>query len=373
MNNGKNGSTAGRAPAKPRKRAEKQQQHQPGLQPQPANAVRLRKQVHLITGATSGIGVLLTRRLIARGDMVRVLLEHNPNASDEWKRVPPGAIPYVADITLVHQDDRKVLEDACRGVDTVFHFASLVDYQSATFDDFVNVNVIGTENVLNACIEANAGGAPFRFFYMSSTRVYGTKRPGEILTENSELKPTDSYGETKLMGEQVVKSFAEAHTRVRYTIFRAATLYGPHYDRSSFRLFKMVKEQRMRYIGDGSNHQIMVHVEDVADAFIAALDNPVSVNRIYNITDGKSYTLKEVVDRIAGLLGVPKPVGSVNPALAKIAVKLGGIGQMEADHLMSDRVVSIDKIRSQLGFSPKRNIDTEAESTLEEFNRYYRK
>lgn len=341
--------------------------------PAAAAVATRKKSVHLITGATSGIGVLVAKRLLARGDIVRVLLQHSPSASDEWKRIPVGAIPYVADITLNRQEDKKVLEDACRGVDSIFHFAGMVDYQNETFDDFVNVNVIGTENVLTACIDANPGESPFRFFYMSSTRVYGIKRPGETLTEESEPKPVESYGETKLMGEQVVKSFAEAHRRVQYTIFRTATMYGPYYERSSFKLFKMIKEQRMRYIGDGSNHQIMVHVDDVVDAFMAALDNPIAVDRTYNLTDGQDYTLREVVDKIAELLGVPKPVKSVNPALAKIAVSLSGMGRMEADHLMGDRIVSIGKLKGELGFVPKRNIDTERKETLKEFTRYYRK
>ena len=331
-----------------------------------------KRRVHLITGATSGIGIWLAKRLLERGDEVRVLLRSHPSTSESWKGVPSGVIPYVADITLKHHEDQKVLQDACKGIDSVFHLASMTDYEKASFDDFVNINVVGTENVLKACIDTNPEDRPIRVLYISSTRVYGTKRPGEILTEESATKPVDSYGETKLMAEQVVKSFADAHTCIGYTIFRTSTIYGPHYEKAAFRLLKMVKEQKMRYIGGGANHLVFVHVDDVVDAFLAALDNPQAVDKTYNLSDGNAYTLRQVIDTAADSLKVPKPTKSVSPALARLAAKMSNMSAMDMDFLMSDRVVSIGKLKKELNFTPRHSLESEAPTTLKEFTKYYK-
>ena len=107
--------------------------------------------------------------------------------------------------------------------------------------------------------------------YSSSTAVYGYNRAGETLTEESKTAPVTPYGESKLMGEHVIKAFASANKRVRYTIFRIGIIYGEGYDMGFNRVFRMLREGRMKVIGDGSNHLCMINVSDAADAMITVL------------------------------------------------------------------------------------------------------
>ena len=154
------------------------------------------------------------------------------------------------------------------GVDQIFHFASANRPLASKFSKFVEINVIGTENLLRAFIEANPGDAEVHILYSSSTAVYGYNRTGETITEESKTAPVTPYGESKLMGEHVIKAFASANKRVKYTIFRIGIMYGAGYDAAFNKVFKMLSEGRMKIIGDGSNHLCMINVEDAADAMV---------------------------------------------------------------------------------------------------------
>ena len=130
-----------------------------------------------------------------------------------------------------------MLKEACAGVNCIFHFASANRPTTRKFSKYVEINVIGTENLLRAFIEANPGEAEVHVVYASSTAVYGYNRPGETLSEDSRTAPVTPYGESKLMGEHVIKAFASANKRVKYTIFRIGIIYGDGYDNAFNKVF----------------------------------------------------------------------------------------------------------------------------------------
>ena len=334
-------------------------------------AAKPRRTVDLVTGPSSGIGARLIHKLLERGDEVRVVVHEEPGG-DNWKLIPRGVIPYNADITLKHSNDRKNLEDACRGVNNLFHIAGITDEKgNPPYEQFININVVGTENVLDAFVGTN-GGAQLRFVYMGSTAVYGQNRPHEILTEESATKPVDPYGETKLMAEHVIKSFAEVHDYLRYTIFRVSKMYGPRYEAVFHKVFRYLKEGKLVYIGKGDNHLNLVHVDDVVNAMLLAAEMPMAINKTYNLTDGENYTLKQLFDKAANFMNIPPPTKSVHPMIAKLGAKRLNISKGELDFMTSDRVISIDKIKADLNFTPKRKVDVEGYAMVKEFLEGYK-
>jgi nucleoside-diphosphate-sugar epimerase len=354
------------AQAQPKAKAEKRKQA----------AEQKKRRVALITGATSNLGRRLAERLLSEGWEVRVGIRRQPSEFDFWKKVPAGTIPYVADLTLKKPEDEGLIEQACRGVDVVFHLASITYEHQRSLDDFIELNVIGTENFLNACRKAN-GTNPIHFIFASSIRVYGKKRPGEVLSEDSELRPVGSYGRSKLMAEQVIRAFAEAQEpkNFSFTVFRMTQMYGPGYEEPYFfRVFRKIKEQKMVYIGNGENHLALVHVDDVVDLFVSAANNPVTFNHTYNLTDGSTYTVRELFTKAANAMGVPPPAKTVNPVIASVATKVAKANTDEIDFLTSDRTVSISRIKKELGYQPKRSVDKEGIEMIYDFlKRYGRK
>ncbi len=340
-----------------------------GKNPRKVNAQK-RKMVDVVTGPTSGIGVKLIRKLLAMGDEVRVIVLEDPYKSELWKRLPGGVIPYVADITLKKPDDGHHMKEACSGADRIFHFAAITDLQRASTEEYIQVNVIGTENVLKAFVDGNPQNKPVHFFYMSSISVYGS-RPGEVLAEDSETKPGSTYGETKLMAELVVKSFAAAHPNISYTIYRVANMYGPYYDGPFNRIFRFIKQGKLRYIGNADNRITLVHVDDAVDAILLSIDNRAAKNDVFNVSDGEVYTQRQLFTKAAEFLKVSPPRKHIHPAIAMLGAPILKLGRAELAYIISDRVISIAKIKKTLDFKPKRSIDTEGQEMVNEFLRHY--
>ncbi len=330
-----------------------------------------RKMIDVITGPTSGIGTRLIRKLLDMGDEVRIIVLEDLSSS-HWKSLPGGVIPYRADIRLKNPDDERNLRAACAGADRIFHLAALTDLTRSSSEDYIQINVLGTENVLKAFVDSNPQDKRVQFIYLSTTAVYGNKRPGEILTEDSETRPSRLYGETKFMAEQVVKSFALAHPSIRYTIFRASTMYGPGYTASFDKIFRYLLENRLRYIGSGNNHITLTHIDDVVDGMLACVGRENAYDKIYNLTDGEDYTLKQLFDKAAKFLDVPPPEKHMHPALALLGAKVLNINMAELNFLLSDRVVSIAKICRELDFRPKRSIDVEGKAQALDFLEKYK-
>ncbi len=331
-----------------------------------------KRRIDVVTGATSGVGLRLIKRLLEDGDEVRAIVLHGTDGG--VSRLPSGVIPYVADIRLSGPDDEKHIKEACTGADCVFHLAGMTDLRAhrARDEEYIKVNVIGTENVLKGYVDANPQDKPMRFIFLSSVSVYGSRRPGETITEDSETRPTGAYGESKLMGELVVKSFGDAHRNIKYTVLRASNMYGPFYETPFNKIFKYIKEQKIRLIGSGNNHLSLVHVDDVVDALIAAADSPMADNQVFNISDGDDHTQKDLYTKAAEFLGVPPIHKHVHPVLAAIRASLFSINSAELKFLMSDRIISIAKIKRDLGISPKRSIDNNGRELVDEFLKKYR-
>lgn len=328
--------------------------------------------ISLVTGATSPIGALIVRRLLDQGDEVRIIVRNRPDSGPERLKLLAGVKPYVADMGRSDNETFEMMERACKGVTRIFHMASVPQTGRMTVDMYRNVNVVGTELLLRAHISANKGtGIKMRMVYSSSTSVYGYDRKGETLTEDSRTMPKNPYGESKFMTEEVIKAFAAVNSSITYTILRIAVMYGKGYSYGFNRMFRLIKEGRMRIIGGGGNHLSMVSEYDVADAAILASLSPKAANKVYNVGDGNAYTQKELIQKAAKLLGAGMPMKGVSPLLAKIAAKAKGVDRSQMQFLLSDRIMSIDRIKKDLGFVPKRSIDTEGAAMVEEFMNSY--
>ncbi len=322
------------------------------------------KKVILVTGATSGIGRVLIEGLLRAGHEVRVTLREHPSKSPEWKMLPPGVKPYKVDIRLEDEKDRKELELACVGVDHLFHIAGLAYNEGHSYSNLISTNVIATENVISAYVRANRG-RKLHFVYASSVTVYGYRRSAETLTEESELKPSSKYSESKVMGEQVVRAFANVNKGLRYTIMRFGTFYGGAYKRHFFKIFKLIRDGKMMYTGKGTNSLTLINVEDAAHAMVLSMDDTRSDT--YNVVENPPHTLKELAELTASTLKVGVPRTRVPYTVGQITRKIINVSSDEFKFITSNRVVSTDRIRKNLGFRCKHNIKADGAAMIKEF------
>jgi len=208
--------------------------------------------------------------------------------------------------------------------------------------------------------------------YSSSTAVYGYQRGGEVITEESKPLPANHYGESKLMGEQVIKAFAAANDRIKYTILRIAVIYGPGYSSPFDRVFDMLMQGKMRTIGSGDNRLSLVHLDDVVDAIMDCSESKKSQNKLYNLSDGERYTQKGLLAKAAKMLGTEYPKAGTDNVFTKLLAVGGSFNKSQMQFLTSDRIICTAKIRGELGIVPKRSIDVEGKAMADEFMKQHR-
>jgi UDP-glucose 4-epimerase len=192
-----------------------------------------------------------------------------------------------------------ILNAAMQGVDGVIHLAALwllqcYEYPRAAFD----VNIRGTFNVLEACVNHNIK----RLVYSSSASVYGDAVE-EPMTEDHPYNNWTFYGATKIAGEHMFKSFHK-----RYGLegvgLRYMNVYGPRQDYKGTYIAVIMKildnldngKPPVVY-GDGSQAYDFIYVADTARANVCALKSNVPFG-FYNVGRGIKTTIKELADLI---------------------------------------------------------------------------
>jgi nucleoside-diphosphate-sugar epimerase len=208
-----------------------------------------------VTGGTGFVGSHLVDALIGRGDEVVCLVR---DVRKIERVFPPERRPRFVGGSL---NDDTALRAGCENVDAIIHVAGLIAARSRA--EFFSVNAEGTQHLLTVATRS----APnlHRFVYLSSLAAVGPSPPGAPLTEDVIPHPVSAYGESKLAGEEAVKSGS-----LPWTIVRPPTVYGPR-DREILRVFKLARRGVIPLVGSPDQQLSVIHVRDLASACIAAL------------------------------------------------------------------------------------------------------
>ncbi len=304
-----------------------------------------------VTGATSGVGTNLASALRARGDTVSALVRRT-SATEALYRL--GCDLVEGDVT-----DPLSVRRAVEGCDLVVHAAARVGEWGAR-EDFIRVNVLGTENVLRAARDAGA----LRFVHVSSTAVYGPA-PERVLVET--LAPRLSgtpYADSKREAERVVFNLG-ARSPLPVTVVRPCLIYGPH-DRVFLPgLAALLRGRRFVWVVDRDTPVNLVHTSNVVDVVLRAMEHPRAVGEAFNVADGPPLSLGEVIEVVCRHLRVPVPRVRVPTGVARVAARVleaawetAGLSAAPPltvaalDSMARTRVVSTEKARDVLGYHP---------------------
>jgi nucleoside-diphosphate-sugar epimerase len=140
-----------------------------------------------------------------------------------------------------------------------------------------------------------------KFVYVSSSMVYGNYRDGTAEDDNT--KPTNIYGEAKLMGERLTKHFAE-RSELKYNIIRPSGVYGPGDlpDRVLSKFFEAAMSNKDLNVHNGKNKVDFTYVDDTADGIAKISINEV-YNNSFNITAGNAQTLYKAAKEVIKITG----------------------------------------------------------------------
>ena len=289
----------------------------------------------LLTGASGHIGKVLLEKLLERNERVVAWTKRSLESIGENIERISG------DIT-----DPDFCFEATKNVDVVIHLAALVG-NSYSASELMKVNALGTKYLLEGSLKNGVE----HFLFCSTIAVYAKKVKG-IIDESTLTLANDNYGRSKVIAEYFVRNAQKEGLNT--TIIRPVNAYGKTFTTPYFKVFRLIEEGKMRIIGNGKNVIPFISIEDIAEAFIRAMKNPIAYDKIYLLSDKIQLTQKEILDYTAQLLNAPKPK-PISISLAKLAFKLGLIKltKDEFELFLSDRRVDTSKIYQELNFEPK--------------------
>jgi len=237
----------------------------------------------LVTGATGFIGGRLAQRLISAGWAVRLLARNPERLADSLR--------HEADVIVADLGDAAAVARAVEGVSVVFHCAANV----RTWDrwgEYKRVNVDGVRTLLGG-LTALGPRAP-RLVHVSTVDVYGYP-VGPCTEEVPTAGGGFGYGESKLLGEQLVRDTCAA-SGIPYTIVRPANVIGPG---SQFiaRIGAELQSGVMLLVDGGRANAGFIYLDNLVDDLIWAATAPRAIGQCYNVRDPYDITWAELIER----------------------------------------------------------------------------
>ncbi|HYH11597.1 MAG TPA: UDP-glucose 4-epimerase GalE [Thermomicrobiales bacterium] len=269
----------------------------------------------LVTGGGGYIGSVAVERLIDRGYDVTVL--------DNFYRGHRAAIHPKAAIENVDIRDGNAVRGAIgrSGAEAIMHFAALTIVPESVRQpgEYFATNTSGGLHMLEAARDSGIT----RFVFSSTAAVYG--EPDAVpIPEDAPKRPISPYGQSKWMLEQMLESFANQHG-VNHAIFRYFNVAGASVERGEDHdpethlipvALKTLMGQREKFTVFGTDYETpdgtairdYVHVVDLVDAHIAAVENLDEPLGAMNLGTAQGFSVQQIVDAVQEVTGRELPV-----------------------------------------------------------------
>lgn len=314
----------------------------------------------LITGATGFTGGYLSRRLVSFGHQVRALVR-SENAIAELES--EGIEPVVGELTSP-SDVKRAVKDC----DQVFHLAAVFRTAGHTDRHYMEVNLGGTKNILDAARQYGCE----RVVHCSTGGVHGHVAHPPA-NEDSLIAPGDIYQRSKVAAEQAV--FAEVKAGLPAVIVRPGAIYGEG-DSRFLKLFQLIQRGRFLMVGRGTARLHLIHVDDLVNGLVLCGQPKSPVGSAFLMAGPEAPTLWEIVRIISGILRVPEPRRSVPVwpvwlagALCELLCRPLGVDpplhRRRVSFFTHHREFDISRARSLLDFNPSIGVHHGLERTIQ--------
>lgn len=320
-----------------------------------------------VTGALGFIGSHFVERALAADHRVTGL----------YRRERPANHALLTNLRRLGADMRRgdILDGAAvaAGTDVVCHFAAAFRESNADGDYFERVNVRGTASLIDAAARQGVK----RFVFCSTAGIYGRNTPG-VADEDRPMCPWNDYETSKVAAERVVREQAPA-AGMEYVILRPSVVYGPRDERLA-KLFRSALKGRFPLFGSGQGRRHMVHVSDVADAFLRACEQPAAANAEMIVAGPDVVPLREMLQVLAAAADRRScgPQLPLAPMLALAAMvedvcKPFGIQppiyRRRMEFYLSDAAFDCSRARRLLDWEPKIRLQEGLTHTMKAYRR----
>lgn len=254
-----------------------------------------------VTGASGLVGKELVMQLLNQGFRVRAMVH-----SRRMDYSHPN-LEFVEGDVL----DVVMIEEALEGITHVFHCAAIVSYDPSDRYRLMKINVEGTANIVNACIDAGIR----KLVHVSSVAAIGRNPGVHLVNEDAqwvETKDTSNYSKSKYLSEmEVWRGIGEGLDAV---IVNPSIIFGgDDWSKGSLAIFKSAYNEFSWYSEGVAG---FVDVRDVVSAMIQLMHSPIAAERF--ILNSECLSFREVFTEIASCFGKRPPHRKVTPFLAAI-------------------------------------------------------
>ena len=284
----------------------------------------------LLLGGTGFIGQPLLKKLEEKHSLK--IMIHNSKIKTEAEK-------FKGDIL-----DKMSFFDEIRNGETIIN---LLGQFTPNESDYIRANIVGGFNLLNSCIEKSIK----QIILISSINVYGENlnMPSK---ENDPLNPISSYGQIKMITEQIYKHFSKMHG-INITVLRLAGIYGTTQDNGFLaQIIKSIKDKTIIPIcyNKGEQQRDLLYIDDAINCILNAIDCQLGGFNTFNVSSGERYSMKELISMIEKI------------SKSKISVKY-------SPEIPDERCIWADNTKAKrlLDFNPGIEIQTGLTKTINQF------
>ena len=309
----------------------------------------------LVTGGAGFIGSHIVDELIARGIETYVIDNLSTGTIDNLAQHRNNDLLH-----LITGDAREV-EVLLQGtsIDVVFHEAAIASIPKSVSHPMLvhDVNVNMTLNLLNYCVKAGIK----RFIFASSAAVYGILESKAI--ETIVCRPNSPYGASKLAIEDYLHAYRLTYG-LETVMLRYFNVYGKRQRYSDYSgvitifVKKLLDGDSLTIFGDGTQVRDFVHVNDIVQANMLAMESDNAVGEMFNVGSGKITSILELAEMLKNLVGVAQTENIFAPHRPG-DMKLPKEGEL----------ASIDKIKALLGYEAKVQMMQGLREVIESMNK----
>ena len=262
----------------------------------------------LVTGGEGFIGSTLVDHLLAAGADVRAYVHYKPY----------GSAGYLAgrddDVEIVAGDvrDAERVSATVRGCDTVFHLAALIGipYSYVAPESYIQTNVIGTYNVVNACRQHGVR----RMVHTSTSETYGSAITVPI-SEEHPLQPQSPYSASKIGADMMALSFHHSF-ETPVAVIRPFNTYGPRQSARAVIPTILSQLHSAAFLGDTGEIKLgsttptrdFNYVDDTVRGFLAVADSDRALGQVVNVGSGREISIGDLADLLVRVSGVDAKV-----------------------------------------------------------------
>ncbi|MDY6836580.1 MAG: SDR family NAD(P)-dependent oxidoreductase [Thermodesulfobacteriota bacterium] len=311
----------------------------------------------LVTGAGGFIGSHLVEALVLQGADVRAFVRYNSRGDLGLLERLSKKISTEIEILVGDLKDSEAVRRSVKHCDMIFHLGSLIaiPYSYVNPMDFVQTNVVGTANLLNACLESGVE----KIVHTSTSEVYGTAVYSPI-DERHPIQAQSPYSATKIAAEKLAESYHRSFG-LPVAVARPFNTYGPRQSARAVIPTIILQALNGNSIRLGSLHPTrdFTYVEDTVRGIVDVAESSYSTGEVLNIGSGHEISIGALAERIISIMG--KRVGIFKDDQRVRPEK------SEVERLICDA----SRVRKFLGWKPRVRLDEGLERTVGWFRSFY--